>query len=198
MPTGQAGLKDADESRGSRERSPPSRVSATLRPCIFLTSTLSLARSQGRAGRTLTLLHTSRDLATSSGLVGSNKNRTLGGLRRHGDPSLVPNACRGPLGNPPQPDCLVTSPSTHIFLHCIHLHHFRTLCHVLGVTENSLETLVSVTCCDGEGQFSPWANSGYSSAAPLGVATDCNPKFKSTCHQGMLAKPRLLRPFPGR
>lgn len=108
----------------------------------------------------------------------------------------MPNACRGPLGNPPQSDCLATSPSTHIFLYCIHLHHFRTLRHVLGVTENSLETTVLVTCCDSEGQFSP--NSGYSSAAPLGVATDCNPKFESTCHQGMLAKPCLLRPFPGR
>lgn len=35
----------------------------------------------------------------------------------------------------------------------------------------SLETPVSVTRCDGEDQFSPWANNSYFSAAPLGVAT---------------------------
>lgn len=58
------------------------RVSAVLKPCIFLPSTLSPAPSQAR--RTLALFHSPCDLATSSGLFGSNKNRTVSSLGKLG------------------------------------------------------------------------------------------------------------------
>lgn len=51
-------------------------------------------------------------------------------------------------------------------------------------------------CCVGEGRFSPWTNSSTPGCGHLSI--DCNPKFKSTCCQGILAKPHVLRSFPGR